>query len=191
MKKKRHRMQDDGYVGDSPPSRSSAYSGGHNDYDNYDSRWGNGEMRSPSSRFRDYPSTYGGEDKPAPGPYDSPGPDPYASPPDESSEDEFAETLYSLVGDELMDPNVSAADKEVGNCKLQPLCLFVCTTAITVSLSEKYYEGSECYIRLLIALWLKQVHSTSDAMAALGFCSVAPCLLPALFKFATEMSWWS
>jgi len=38
---------------------------------------------------------------------------PYASPPDDSSEDEFSETLYSLVGDELMDPSVSAAEKEV------------------------------------------------------------------------------
>lgn len=62
--------------------------------------------------YDDYDDSYR-RSPPPPGPYDSPPPDPYASPPDDSSDDEFSETLYSMVGDELMDPNVSAAEKEV------------------------------------------------------------------------------
>ncbi|XP_067927807.1 uncharacterized protein [Watersipora subatra] len=109
-KRKRQKMQE--YEEDS-----------YHDYNGYDNRWRDGSGRSPpgkrqkrgytgSSQYGDY-QHYRGSGRSPPGSktYNSP-PDPYASPPDESSEDEFSETLYSLVGDELMDPNVSAAEKE-------------------------------------------------------------------------------
>ena len=112
---------------------------GYQNYDGYDDRWGEGNRRSPSGQRQK--RGYGGDDQygdfqgygddgrssPGAGRYDSP-PDPYASPPEDSSEDEFAETLYSLVGDELMDPNVSAAEKEVGVTSINMLlvqCMLV------------------------------------------------------------------
>ena len=78
------------------------------------SRWRGDRRRTYSDErmYDDYEDSYRRSPPPA-GPYDSPPPDPYASPPDDSSDDEFSETLYSMVGDELMDPNVSAAEKEV------------------------------------------------------------------------------
>jgi len=86
------------------------------DYDMYNERWRSPSHTRPNyagnDRYDGY-SGYGEGGRDPPGPYDSPAPDPYASPPDDSSEDEFSETLYSLVGDELMDPSVSAAEKEV------------------------------------------------------------------------------
>lgn len=86
------------------------------DYPAYSDRWG--DVVDPQSRrYDDYPGVgggYGAGRRPSPSAqYDSAAMDPYASPPDDSSEDEFSESLYSLVGDELMDPNVSAAEKEV------------------------------------------------------------------------------
>lgn len=142
----------DGYGGDSPGRP-------YQDYDGYDERWrDNGrEMRSPpkhrqkrgysggNGQYRDYPS-YGRDRSPAGGgTYGSP-PDPYASPPDDSSEDEFSETLYSLVGDELMDPNVSAAEKEVRQRQADSSCVCkLCTLVITYSYmyvsTPHYYCG--------------------------------------------------
>ena len=99
---------------------------GYQDYDGYEDRWRDGDMRSPpgqrqkrgygDGQYGDFQG-YGGDggSPSGAGRYNSP-PDPYASPPDDSSEDEFSETLYSLVGDELMDPTVSAAEKEVSLC---------------------------------------------------------------------------
>lgn len=71
------------------------------------------DERAPYDDRPPYDDYHGYGRSPPAGPYDSPPPDPYASPPDDSSDDEFSETLYSMVGDELMDPNVSAAEKEV------------------------------------------------------------------------------
>lgn len=96
-----------------------------------------------SRRFSDERSAGGGGysrgaqrysiDRSPPGPYDSPPhayDDPYASPPytrspgsygggdygDSGSEpDEYSQTLYSLVGDDLVDPsNMTSREREVG-----------------------------------------------------------------------------